>query len=170
MLDIVVLALSVSVNIFQEFFCQSQLAPSLTRSTDRILMINFSCGMGGPLPAQYSRGRFIPPLSINCDPGNSAPAVRCTCLRLFSTANRTSLNPFYRIVLELTSQNSFTARPAFEIPLLGILTLLWLGALYHSPLPIHGSNSYRIRDTPTRSVQLFLDIEMGRSPKLFGLS
>ena len=83
-----------SVNIFQEFFCQSQPAPFLTRSTYRILMINFSCYPGGPIPAQYSRGRFIPPLSINCDAGDSSRTVRCTCLRLFSTADWASVNPF----------------------------------------------------------------------------
>ena len=158
-----------SVNIFQEFFCQLQPVPFLTYSTYRILIIKFSSDLGGPIPAQYSRGRFIPPLSINRDPGDSALAVRCTCLRRFSSADRISVNRFYRIVLELTSQNPFTARPAFEIPLLGALTLLWLGEIHHSALPIRGSSSYCVHDTPTRSVQLFLDVEMERSPKLFGL-
>jgi len=31
-----------------------------------------------------------------------------------------------QITLDLTSKNAFTARPAFEIPLLGILTIVWL--------------------------------------------
>jgi len=31
------------------------------------------------------------------------------------------------VVLELTSQNAFTARPAFEVPLLAVLAIFWLG-------------------------------------------
>jgi len=70
-LDIVVLALSVSVNIFQEFFFVADLFPLL--------------------------------LSI-------------VTLAIF----------LLQVVLDLTSKNAFTARPAFEIPLLGTLTIVWL--------------------------------------------
>ncbi|KAF9647642.1 hypothetical protein BDM02DRAFT_3075143, partial [Thelephora ganbajun] len=70
-LDIVVLALSVLVNIFQEFFFVADLFPLF--------------------------------LSI----------VTLAILLL-------------QIVLDLTSKNAFTARPAFEIPLLGTLSILWL--------------------------------------------
>jgi len=72
-LDVAVLALSVLVNIFQEFFFMADLFPLL--------------------------------LSI----------VTLGVILL-------------QIILDLTSKNAPTARPVFEIPLLGILTIVWLAS------------------------------------------
>jgi len=72
-LDIVVLALSVSVNVFQEFFFEADLFP-LTLSIVTLVIL------------------------------------------------------LLQIVLDLTSENAFTARPVFEIPLLGTLTIAWLAS------------------------------------------
>ena len=44
-----------------------------------------------------------------------------------STPPECSPVPCYRVGFDLKSENAFTARPAFEIPLLGTLTVLWLG-------------------------------------------
>jgi len=54
----------------------------------------------------------------------------------------------HRIVLDLTSRNAFTARPAFEIPLLGTLTIVWLGEHAIICFPIRGPRSYRVHATP----------------------
>jgi len=72
-LDIVVLALAVSVNIFQEFFFVADLFPlTLSIATLAIFLV--------------------------------------------------------QVVLDSKSRNAYTARPAFEIPLLGVLTIIWLAS------------------------------------------
>jgi len=70
-LDIVVLGLSVSVNIFQEFFFGADLFPLLLSVATLIILL-------------------------------------------------------LQIVFDLTSENAMTARPVFEIPLLGSFTIVWL--------------------------------------------
>lgn len=72
-LDIVVLALSASVNIFQEFFFKADLFPLVLSILTLVVLL-------------------------------------------------------LQIALDLKSENAFTARPAFEIPLFGTLTVFWLAS------------------------------------------
>lgn len=72
-LDIVVLGLSASVNVFQDFFFAADLFPFLLSITTLVILL-------------------------------------------------------LQIVFDFTSENSFTARPAFEVPLFGGLTAVWLAS------------------------------------------
>lgn len=100
--------------------------------------------------SQHSRGGPAPIGPIHCDTGYLSPAVRCIGFRSTLTINvltrylRVPL-PYHRIVLDLTSENAFTARPVFEIPLLGTLTVVWLGETCRHLSPVHGLRSYRLR-------------------------
>jgi len=60
---------------------------------------------------------------------------------------------YHSIIVDLTSKNAFIARPVVEIPLLGTLTIVWLGKTCHFLFSIHGPRSYRVHAIPTTHTQ-----------------
>jgi len=100
--------------------------------------------------SQHSRGGPAPVGPINCDTGYFSPAVRGIGFKSSPIADALTRYlhaplSYHRIVLDLTSENAFTARPVFEIPLLGTLTVVWLGETCRHLSPVDGLRSYRVR-------------------------
>jgi hypothetical protein len=115
-LDIAVLALSVSVNVFQEFFCESP--PARVRSLTSVLI---NATVEADLFPFFLSIITLVILLLQCV--TSVLDLSTGCSYILPTPS------FHRIVFDFVSENAFTARPAFEIPLLGTLTIAWLGEI-----------------------------------------
>jgi hypothetical protein len=165
-LDIVVLGLSVSVNIFQEFFCKSHPARFLT-CLGPLMGANLMClpTVGADLfPLLLSVATLII-LLLQC----VAP-VRCSPCNI-NTLTRfcIPLPSYHRIVFDLTSENAMTARPVFEIPLLGSFTIVWLGEDMQLVVPDPRIRVLIASDPHIHSLQFFLDVEICGSSELLDL-